>query len=48
MNKKDFPQGEPEMSESIRQNFLQKTCQYLFGKAPAALPQTSGKHLSLC
>lgn len=29
------------MSETIRQNFLQKACQYLFGKDRPAVPQGS-------
>lgn len=36
------------MNESIRENFLQLACQYLFGKVPASLKSSGGNPLSLC
>ncbi len=36
------------MSETIRQNFLQKACQYLFGKAQPARPQTPRSCVPSC
>lgn len=40
MNKGNTPTpGEEKMSEVIRQNFLQKACQYLLNKTGASLPK---------
>ncbi|MDD3483537.1 hypothetical protein [Azovibrio restrictus] len=49
MNKGNTPTpGEEKMSEIIRQNFLQKACQYLLNKTYASLPKPASQKKQAC
>lgn len=49
MNKGNTPTpGEEKMSEVIRQNFLQKACQYLLNKTGASLPKPESQKKLIC
>ena len=47
-NRNTHTPGEEKMSEVIRQNFLQKACQYLLNKTGASLPKPESQTKQIC